>query len=376
MNEVTPINTGKPLIRSLMDLGSFDLPLGNGVPKHFTDKRFTPGEWVMIKGKNLGVQQITIDGRDIPVRKYFDSNPLFRIPTGLSPMKTHTLVVSNEYDKTSTQFDTHHYLVATDTDGKVTHLINTDRDEKGGINEEWVELDSDAKRPMFNLMSNDSAFLFHMDVLKRSDVRLQDGAVTYPVEIHTYHMGAPNEPAKVASFKVLVASTPIDAILSKNNILLLLGKQSVTLVDVSDPVHLKFISHTPLPENENTKTTYVDAAFLDGDRKIALLETYSNQVVLLDASNPQQLKALDTLSLLPEKSIPLSIDLEVDPNDDTQFWVLEGANFRLMGTQLSAMYKKYIKKERVEENKQVVYQLQPLSVNTNKGTSKNSPTLI
>ena len=361
-----PTNAGKPMISSLVDLGGFDIPLGGGVPGHFSDQRYSPGEWVLIQGKNLGVNGITIDKQEVPITKYYGSKALFQIPTGLSPRVQHTITLTNEFGSTSHQFDTKHYIVATDTDGQKTHLISTNRKEKGGIDEDWTELESEAKRPLFNLISANSAFLFHMDVLKKSDKKLMEGSDTYPLEIHTYHLGAPEEPAKVSTHKALVGSTPIDAVLNDEGTLLLLGKQSITLVDTTNPKALRTLGHTPLPFNDAEKTTYVDAIFLEGNSKIAVLETHSNTVLLFDAKDKTNLVQLDSLPLLPSKSIALSVDLEPDPKDPSKFWVLEGPNYRLTGSKLAQTYKKLVKKEKISDDKKSVHQLQQVVVQDGK----------
>ncbi len=164
VHQNTPSNAGEPKIKGMTDLGSRDILIGGGIPSHYTDNRFSPGEWVTLQGKNLGVHTLSIDNIPVEITQYYGNQPLFRIPTQLSPRKQHTLTVENRYGKTSTTFDSHHYIVTTDLDGGTTHLIRTNRKEKGGVEEEWLALPADTKKPIFNLITKDSRYLLLMDM--------------------------------------------------------------------------------------------------------------------------------------------------------------------------------------------------------------------
>jgi len=64
VTDVLPINTGKPAIKKIIDLGGLDIPLASEhLPKHFSDQRFSPGEWVLIQGENLSARELFIDNK-------------------------------------------------------------------------------------------------------------------------------------------------------------------------------------------------------------------------------------------------------------------------------------------------------------------------
>ncbi len=365
IHDVPRENTGKPAIKGLLDLGGLALHVGEDIPRHMSDERFSPGEWVLVQGKNVSAPFVEIDGHKVVTEHYYDNRPLVRIPTHLSPRKQHELRVTTELGTSSYTFDTSHYIVATDLDGKDTHLIRTNRKEKGGVEEEWVKLASDAVRPMFNLMTDDSRYLVHMDVAERSKERLPNSERTFDILIHNYHLAAPTAPARIASFTTQLGSSPIDATINSENTILLLGKQSITLVDANDPSSMATLSHTQLPKNTDDKTTYVDAIFLDDNKKIAVLETHQNTVLLFSINEDKTLTQVDTLALLPNKRIALSVDLEPSPTAPNAFWVLESPNYRLAGSRLSQTYKKLLKKEHIPDNKKSVHQLQYVSVQDN-----------
>lgn len=367
-NQVTntpPINTGKPVIKKIIDLGGLDIPMASEqLPKHFSDQRFSPGEWVLIQGENLGTSEFIIDNQRVSVDRYYGRHPLIQIPTGLSPLKEHQISINTDFGKTSYPFHTQHYIAATDTDGKTTHLIRTNPDSEGGVEEEWLSLSADADRPMFNLISSDSRFLFSINIDDRADINHDDDMHGFVLKIVTYHLAAPNNPAEIARFKTEIGSTPIDAVINKSNKIILLGKNSLTLVDASNPLHLQTDASFILPKNKE-RTTFVDAAFVDNDKKIVALETYSNSLLLLDIETPV-ISILDRISLLPTKTIPLSIDIEVNPENSQEFWVLQGSNYRLANKSLIALYKKILQNKEVVESEKPVNQLQKLRVNQNK----------
>ncbi|MDO3381129.1 hypothetical protein [Gilvimarinus algae] len=366
VSAIVPTNSDKPSILQLVDLGGLDIQNGGGVPVHFHDSEFSPGEWVLVRGKNLGVSSVSVDGLRVPVKQYFGNYPLFKIPVGLSPVNEHTLVIENEYGESRSTFTTKHYLFANDLDDSKTHILQVDRNSEGFIREEWLELESPADRPLFTIVSNDSRFLYQMDVGKRSGESLMDEADTYPVIVRTFHLAAPQRPEKVAESELAVGSVPIDSHLSGDNTLLLLGKQSFTLVDAADPLSLSTLSHTALPFNEDGSTTYVDAIFLDNDKKLALLETYSNRVVLFDVSDRASPKLIDEVQLLPSKTVALSIDLEPVPDNPTAFWVLEGPNYRVAGSKLADMYKRIVLDRDISESRSLLSQLQRVAIADNK----------
>lgn len=364
VRDVLPINTGKPAIKKIIDLGGLDIPLASEhLPKHFSDQRFSPGEWVLIQGENLSARELFIDNKRVSVDRYYGRLPLIQIPTGLSPLKEHQISINTDFGKASYSFHTQHYIAATDTDGKTTHLIRTNAKSEGGV-EEWLSLTSDADRPMFNLISADSRFLFSINIDDRAEVNQDAEMHSFVMEIITYHLAAPNSPAEIARFKTEIGSTPIDAVINSHNKIILLGKNSLTLVDASNPHQLQNNAQFMLPKNKE-RTAFVDAAFVDNNKKIVALETYSNSLVLLDIESPN-ISLLDQMHLLPTKTIPLSIDIEVNPENSQEFWVLQGSNYRLANKKLIALYKKILQKKEAVESEKPVNQLQKLRVNQNK----------
>ncbi len=372
VNTQMPINLKSPKITGMIDLGGIDIPVGGGIPRQLSDGRFSPGEWVVLQGENLGAVAIDIDGIAVNIEHYFENSPLFQIPIHLAPLKHHKLRLQTELGTTTTEFYTSHYISATDTDGKKVHLIRTHHDAKGGVEEEWIELDGAMDRPMFALMSPNSRFLYVINI-KEDAPEIYSGLKAYKLEIFTYHLANPNKPAVINKWDVNLGSSPIDATINSEGTILLLGKRSFTLINAKDPQDLQLIGSQKLPDNAE-KTTFVDAIFLDKNQKIAFLETYSNTVYLFENSkvfensSVKKFPLLSSLKLQPSKSIPLSVDLEVDNKNDNEFWVLEGPNYRLSGDSLEKLYKKIFKKSVPDESERYVSQVQKVQVAANSMT--------
>jgi hypothetical protein len=355
-----PTNTKAPKIVAIKDLGGLDITHGNTIPSYFSDNRFSPGEWIMLQGSNLGAAKIDIDGIAVTTMAYFDNNPLLQIPTQLSPLKKHRLTLQTELGTATTDFYTSHYITATDTDGKAIHLIRTNPEAKGGVEEEWVQLEGGLDRPMFALISVDSRYLFAINI-KNEINRIYPDLNAYRLDIITYHLAHPNQPKIINSWTVDIGSSPIDATLNSQGNLLLLGKRSFTLVDVSNPTKPQLIGSKLLPTTQE-RATYVDAIFLNKNQQMAFLETYSNSVYLFDTDPSKQFPLLSKLALLPSKTIPLSVDLEVDNKNDSEFWVLQGPNYRLNVDATKKLYDTIFRKDKHDANKEYLSQIQKISV--------------
>jgi len=361
VSSLKPANNGKPIISSIVDFGNMDIKEGDKLHTDFSDKRYSPGEWIMLKGKNLGVTQIKIDDIEVEVERYFGDSPIIRIPVGLSPRKKHSIQVNQKFGQTKYEFFTSHYIVVTDTDDKKIHLIRTNVKDRGGIEEEWIEL-KDFTRPMFNIITNDSSHLITVDIIKTADTRFFESSKSYELEIKTFDLRAPNQPQLVATRAMFIGSALSNFYLSESNKLLLLGKQSFTELDVTNPRNIEVIGRKELPASrEGTETEFIDAIYIENAEKIVALETYSNRLVLLSGKKPNY-SILSELSLLPKKELPFSVDLEADPSDTSNFWVLHSPNYRIVGTKFKEAYKRAFKGEKATDATRPVYQLQKMIV--------------
>lgn len=353
ISHTAPAVAGKPTISGLTDLGSLPQNLGNTPSTAFADGRFSPGEWVMLKGKNLAVNSLHIDDQTVPVDLYYGQNPLFKIPVGLNPAKLHNIVIDNGQGKAASTFKSSHYIVATDTDGKQRHLIRTNPDDRGSIEEDWIDLASEAERPLFTLFSADSSYLFTVNIASRVEEDTDKEANAYVMEVRVFHAAAPDAPALLKQFEVVVDSSPIDATISANNQIVLLGKRSFTVIDANDPLAMVERQRVQLPAGGEEKTTFVDVIYFADDQRLAFLETYSNRIFVYDTAS---LSPLADVNVLPEKSIALGVDLEPDPKDSNSFWALMGPNYRLTGSGLVKQYKTLMGKD-IPADKRGVHQL-------------------
>lgn len=369
VTDIVPSNSGKPKISGLVDLGGLDITLGDTLPQLKSDKRFSPGEWVLLQGNNLGATEIDIDGKKVSITRYYRGQPLFQIPTGLSPRKEHKIQLTHSGGNAEYKFLSSHYIVVTDTDDKTIHLIRTNPDAEGGIEEEWLKLDATLARPLFNLISPDSRFMFCINIKQDANNTVLKHQNSYTLEIATYHLAAPEKPALLTSTEVYIESALTDASIDSNNQLMLLGRQSLIILDASNPQKLTTKGRLTLPNNPKKleHTYYGDAVFLNGGQQVAALEVQNNTVTLIDIATKDKFSVIDNLAMLPDKAIPLSVDLEADPESPGSFWVLQAPNYRLIDAQLLGnLYDRYIQREETPAERKAVYQLQKVAIKSGK----------
>lgn len=365
ISKIKPQSNDAPQIKALRDLGGLELIAGQSIPEHLSDKRYSPGEWLMLEARGLGVESLYIDDIAVNVEWYFDGNPIFRLPSGLSPRKEHQLRLSNNGADASMQFNSSHFIVATDTDGKRVHLVRTNPRHEGGVEEDWIELDDKLARPMFAVVSNDSRFLFVINIADKKEENVFSGTHAYILEAHVYHLAAPNKPKRIKVMEFDIDSSPVDAYVNERNELLIAGVRSYSVVDVSDALNPALKAKASLPAL-GEKTVYVDALFFNNNQNIAFLETYQNSVVVVENAPELNYPVVETLALLPNKSIPLVVDLERDARDESSFWVLEGPNLRLAGKSVKNMYRRIFKSESAAPNEQLVHQLQRVTLESDR----------
>lgn len=371
VTDIAPSNSGKPKISGLVDLGGLDIVVGDRLPESRSDKRFSPGEWVLLQGSNLGVTKVDIDGAAVPVTKYYRGQPLFQIPVGLSPRKEHQIQLTHSGGKANHTFLSSHYIVVTDTDDKTIHLVRTNSTAEGGIESDWLKLDANFSRPLFNLISADSRFMFCINIKGRPNNAALKHQRSYILEVATFHLAAPEKPELLASMDVEIESALTDAVIGDNNQLMLLGRQSLIVLDVSNPQKPLSRGRMILPNNPKKleHTYYGDAVFLNGGTQVAALEVQNNTVTLIDVSVNNKFTLLDNLAVLPEKAIPFSVDLEADPQSPGSFWILQAPNYRLIDSQLFGnLYDRYIQREDTPFERKAVYQLQKVQARLGKLT--------
>lgn len=359
-------NTGIPKISGLTDIGVLALAVGDPIPTDRSDSKYTPGEWVIVNGKNISTSEVLLNDVPIQVSRYYLGKPIIQLPTGLSPANKTTLTVKTEYGQASYAFQSTHYIVASDTDGKQFHIVKTDPTQKGGISEEWGTIShDDMQRPLFGLISQDSRYFFAINIKDRGD-QLYSDYVAYEIEIFTFLLGAPETPELLSRKTFTLGSSPIDAKLNDNGELVVLGKNSFMVLDVRNPLNISFIGRKLLP-TYGERTTYVDVEFFDHNTKLAFLETHSNRLVAINNNATDKFQVIDELAILSSKSIPLSIDIEVDKADDSTLWVLQGQNYRLASHALKKIYNR-IRKGDVPSDQKAINQLSQFAINNDKLT--------
>ena len=359
ISEQVPLNESIPKIKKLTDLGYSSLSLGAPLPKKRSDKRFSPGEWVMVKGNNLGAEHVTIDGIAPQKVLYYGDSLLFKVPAGLSPLKTHRLKIDNAFGSATVEFETSHYIVSTDTDGDKVYLIRTNLEERGGVEEDWLEIDQET--PMFNLINSAGDTLYSFNVVERVKRRLEKENA-YRFAVNAFDLVAPDQPQASHNIELIMDSAPTDVLINNENIAAVLGRQSLMLLDLNRSEAMSEISRLELPRNSEEDTIYTDAAFFNSNKMLAVIETTQNQLVLIDISNPQTPKVIKKEKLLTDKSIPLLVDVVSDPNVENKIWLLVSPNFRSAGSKIVETYKAIVKDQKRRPEKKAMYAMLPVTV--------------
>ncbi len=335
-------SSNKPIISSLRDLGSlsFHKPSHDNRDKlTSSDGRYSPGEKVQIRGQNLLNTRLRFNQQHIDTISQTDKKITIKLPVNMTPFSKNTITVNNQFGQDSISFNSSHYLIGSDTDGNRLHFIRSNPDEKGGFDPGILELEH--TRSLFNLVSDDRSFVFSIgvDAKTKSDhastEQKQLRPLVYTLLLKSIHLNQADKPKSINEFTVKLQSTPISAEIDAKGRLIILGKNDLVLLDVSNPFEPKILSKQLLPLSfSEHDATFVDAVFFNNSRQIALLEAYTNQVFLYDLGPENQLRHASTYSIFKDKRLPLSVDLEIDSNDPEKLWVLLGANFRELGKKI------------------------------------------
>ncbi|WP_370981321.1 hypothetical protein [Agaribacterium sp. ZY112] len=331
---------------------------GGDIPSIYSDKRISPGEWLLLKGENLGVTKLTMDGISVEVEYYYDEQPLIRVPTHLQALQQHQLILESPFGKANYFFDSHHYVVATDPAGEQSLLVRSNRREDEGIDDDWLSIKEKDKAPLYSHISKGSQFLYIVSQ-KIKPKGIVAGASTYSLELSSYHLSAPDKPALLSRIDIELDSRPVTSVLSSDGQLYILGSQSLSVVDVSDPVKMQSYLQEGLALNPLGLTSYVDILALDTKGTLAVLDAYANRVDILSI-NSQEMKRIASKSVAPGHDLPSAVRLVHDPRNASEFWVLLSPNHRQLIDGLVKNYQKLNNKESLALIDGTLHQIQQL----------------
>ncbi len=333
---------GAPRLEEAIDLGGLPLPAQGELSQDAADERYTPGEWVALVGANLhGATSVTVGPRQLPVAGYLQGGSLLvRVPRDLAPGR-HSVRIETPAGSAATLLPTSAYAFASDTHGDAVRFRRLGPDGAGFEEEGEAEVELELAR--FQVVSADGALLYAIQkpVLDIGGVpaevsaavkvarRIKGGEVR--CELVVVHLGAKDAPSEAGRVTLTLDGKPTGLARVGADRLVVLQPRQLTVLDVSDPLAPRAAGVLPLGP-ESGRCELVDAECLDGERWLAVLEAYANEVHLVDLADPARPVRASGVRLSKEIGEPFSIDLVL--GDDQTAWVLQGPNLRLAGQRL------------------------------------------
>jgi len=317
--------SGKPVIKELIDFGSLPIPNKGLLPRKLSDGRFTPGEWVAIEGDNLpGNAKISINENIVKAKGYTKTGGLLiQLPTGLDTALLHTLTVQSESGIAKKNLEVDRYIAGSDTEGNLVRFLKMNRRVRGYVEDDQFEVSQE--RPLYSAFSDDGGVLYSVGL---PDEKAKKGKGRFPVEIAAIHLGAPEKPELVASKRLNLDSRVTDISACGENRLAILAVSDFALFDVENPLSPKLIAGLSLPGKDDN-AMFVEVACVDNGKKAGVLDAERNLLQLIDLSQPEKPKLLNSFKFHPEDSSPLALDMiNAEEGGASEVWVLLGPSLR------------------------------------------------
>lgn len=331
-----------PSLSRAVDLGALPLPAEGVVRADASDSWVTPGEHLALLGDDLGEHPaVTIAGRAAPIVGTLEGGGLLvRLPRGVPPGKQ-TLTLDNGAGTARLPLQVNSYVWGADARGDALRIRRLSPDEST-LDEKALDLEFGKAR--YTALSPEGGFLFALqepdydgafvpdaiEAVVDAVKELEDDAAT--CELRVVHLGAKNAPAAVGSLALQLQSRPTGLAAGPNGLVLVLERRHLTVLDASDPTQPKVVARLQVAAADAPREL-VDAEFLDGGKKVAVLEAYENRLHLIDVSNAAAPRLIGGLSLADAQEEPFSIDLAPAPGG-TGVFVLQGPNLRVAGKKL------------------------------------------
>ncbi len=321
-----PLAEGPPELERVVDLGGLDLPGTGVVSEASSDGIVTPGEWLALEGPGLAAPDaiVRFGTRTAAVQGYTQSGGLLvRVPRGLSnPV---ALSIETRAGRTVQSLAVESHIVVADVGDQELRIWRTPDTSLG---EEVSDVPLRGLRA--NLLSHDGAFLYAASHLGAAG----NATPADKYRLLVMHLGAPNAPAVAKTWDVQLASAPTALALSDDDrSLFVLSESSLAVFDLEARTRLRPRGQLSFPGGTDGKRSLRSLVVLDGGRRLAVLDSLSDEVMLLDTT--QAPKLTQKLNLKPSGaaagSPPTAIELAADATDPGAFWVLQGVNSRWAG---------------------------------------------
>ncbi len=315
--------TGPPVIKGVIDLGGLPLAALGKIDQKMSDNIYTPGEWAAIVGSNLASPEtkVMIDKKVIDVSGYFENGSiLIRIPRGISPLAETEVIVKTELGESAFHVKITSYVIIGDTKAKMLRFYRTNT-ENGEYLEDEVSSIPSGINSRYSITPNGSMLY----------ITQSESLVTNKHKLTTMHLGNSDYPAISSSIELGINSLPSAVDVNpEGDILLILGKDEILLFDISNPVVPEITGKLSLPSNnDNAKSSYINAKFFGDGKTAIVLEAFSNTIHVINLRVPSRPEITQSLKLAPGIKFPVIVDIKQDSGDPSLLWVLQGPNMNL-----------------------------------------------
>lgn len=312
--------SGPPSIESLVDLGGYE-PTGVLDAGH-SDETITPGEWLRVTGQHLSTTatRVRVRGKTLPVLGHLsDGSILVRVPTGLSPLKTHELEVQTPHGSARHSFSLSSYVLVADIGGEQLRFFLARGGEDEVLSEEVTALDLDELGPV--ALSPEHGFAYAIarqpDDLGYAWFRTHLGAAEAPVVDRSGHFQL-----RASARDLALSSDGSLFVLTANSLEVFGGERALGKLELGPA--------SALPESQWALSNLV---LFDDERHAAALEVFTNQVLVFDIVDRRR-PALAATFPIDAQGEPIVVALARNPAVQNELWALTGANQHTLGTAL------------------------------------------
>jgi hypothetical protein len=329
-----PRPSGPPTLEKALDLGSLPLRGTGPLPLENADGWFTPGEYVALIGTGLGPgTRVDLGGHALSIDGFLEEGLLLgRLPRGFTP-GAYPLTVDNGFGTATVTVDVTSFVWGADTRGDALRF-----------NVLGVEESRFATRPMkidfpkarYAALSPDGSLLFALQEPNYDGAFMPDAieSVTDLVaaardaaarcQVMVVQMGARGGPKKASALTLELTTRPTAIAAGPRGLVVAMERRLLWIIDANDPLAPRVVAKLEVVQGEPREV--VDAEFLEGGKKLVVLEAYENKLHLVDLSDPAAPKVTSALSLADAQSEPLP--------DGRSVCALQGPNLRLAGKKL------------------------------------------
>ncbi len=320
-------NHGVVVVEEVVDLGSRPLAAQEDLRLR-SDGKLHVGEWFAVEGRHVGAEDVvvSIDGVVCKRGGFTKSGGVIvRVPTGLSPFRTHDLEIAHIKGTARQTLEVQNYLLVSDVGDSKIQAWTLSKKTELFSGEPW-ELNVEGLRAFST--SHDGSLLFAIgeDAITESE----SGAQRYPLVV--IDLGAAGEPQRLYELPVELPSPPVDLALSLTDTQLFILTEKHFVALELDSEKLVGFSSIQLPTGAAEVTAYRQLQVVG--KHVVAWEAYSNRLVLIEPTYQKGVvrepnRVVSSIDAAPSQ-VPSVVGIDGCSGAD-HLWVLTGPNTRFVG---------------------------------------------